>query len=68
VHPATDTLVRYLSTEIDWTLVAIDERWRENLKPVFRKRREDVMGGRRSKSEAARVAIAGGEAVSRWLY
>src|SRR5215472_5562015 len=68
LHPATDTLLRYLSSEIDWTLVAIDERWRENLKPVFRNRREDIMGGKRSKSEAARVAISGGEAVSRWLY
>jgi len=30
--------------------------------------REDIRGGSRSKSAAARVAISGGEAVSRWLY
>lgn len=38
VHPATDTLLRYLSPEIEWTLVGIDERWREGVRPVFRKR------------------------------
>jgi hypothetical protein len=52
VHPAADTLLRYISPQIDWTLVAIDERWRENLKPVFRKRREDIAGGRRNKNDA----------------
>jgi hypothetical protein len=40
VHPATDTVLRYLSPEIDCTLLAIDERWREEVKVVFRKRRE----------------------------
>lgn len=38
VHPATDTLLRYLSPEIEWNFVAIDERWREKLGGVFRKR------------------------------
>jgi hypothetical protein len=38
IHPMTDTLLRYISPEIDWTLVAIDERWREELKVIFRKR------------------------------
>jgi len=38
IHPATDTLLRYISPELDWTLVAIDERWREGIKVVFRKR------------------------------
>jgi hypothetical protein len=38
VHPATDTLLRYFSPKISWELVGIDERWRTNLKPVFRKR------------------------------
>jgi hypothetical protein len=37
VHPATDTLLRYLSPEIDWEFVGIDERWREGVKVVFRK-------------------------------
>jgi hypothetical protein len=38
VHPATDALLRYLDPAIDWTLVGIDEHWREGLKVVFRKR------------------------------
>ncbi|MGC2822154.1 MAG: hypothetical protein WA198_20835 [Candidatus Sulfotelmatobacter sp.] len=38
VHPATDTLLRYLSPEIEWQFVGIDERWREGVKVVFRKR------------------------------
>ena len=38
VHPATDTLLRYLSPEIDCELLGIDERWRDELKVVFRKR------------------------------
>jgi len=42
VHPTTDTLLRYLSPEIDWELAAIDEHWREELKVVFRKRARDL--------------------------
>jgi hypothetical protein len=38
IHPQTDTLLKYLSPEIDWELIAVDERWREGLKVVFRKR------------------------------
>jgi hypothetical protein len=38
VHPATDTLLRYLSPEIDCTLVGIDERWRDGVRVVFRKK------------------------------
>jgi hypothetical protein len=38
VHPATDTLLRYISPEIEWVFVGIDERWREGVKVVFRKR------------------------------
>jgi hypothetical protein len=40
VHPATDTLLRYLSPEIEWEFVGIDERWREGVRVVFRKRPE----------------------------
>jgi hypothetical protein len=39
VHPATDTLLRYISPEIEWEFAGIDERWREEVKVVFRKRR-----------------------------
>jgi hypothetical protein len=38
VHPTTDTILRYLSPEIDWELLGIGERWREEVKVVFRKR------------------------------
>ncbi len=38
VHPATDTLLHYISPEIEWVLVGIDERWREGVRVVFRKR------------------------------
>jgi hypothetical protein len=40
VHPSTDTLLRYISPEIEWEFVGIDERWREGVKVVFRKRPE----------------------------
>jgi hypothetical protein len=40
VHPSTDTLLRYLSPEIEWEFLGIDERWREGVKVVFRKRPE----------------------------
>ena len=40
VHPATDTLLRYIAPEIEWMLLGIDERWREKLRVVFRKRPE----------------------------
>jgi hypothetical protein len=43
VHPSTDTLLRYLSPEIEWEFVGIDERWREGVKVVFRKRPERRM-------------------------
>jgi hypothetical protein len=38
VHPTTDTILRYLSPEIDWEVLGIDEHWREELRVVFRKR------------------------------
>ena len=38
VHPTTDTILRYLSPEIEWEVLGIDERWREEINVVFRKR------------------------------
>jgi hypothetical protein len=38
VHPATDVVLHYIAAEIDWTLVGIDERWRDQLRVIFRKR------------------------------
>jgi hypothetical protein len=45
IHPATDTLLRYLAPEIEYELVGIDQRWREELKVIFRKRRENLRAG-----------------------
>lgn len=50
IHPATDTILRYLSSEIDWALLAINENWREDVKVVFRKRSH---GKRRAAAEVA---------------
>jgi hypothetical protein len=41
VHPATDTLLRYFSPEIEWTLVGVDERWREGIRVIYRKRQRE---------------------------
>ena len=38
IHPATDTLLHYLHPGIHWTLVGIDERWRDGVRVIFRKR------------------------------
>jgi len=40
VHPATDTLLRYISPDVEWMLAGVGERWREEVKVVFRKRPE----------------------------
>lgn len=44
VHPATEIVLRYLSPEVDWELVALDERWRQKVKAVWRKRSSDPRG------------------------
>ena len=38
IHPATDTVLRYLAPEIEWTLVGIEEGWRDGVRVIFRKR------------------------------
>ena len=38
VHPQTDVLLRFISPEIEWEFVGIDEHWREGVRVVFRKR------------------------------
>jgi hypothetical protein len=37
VHPATDTLLRYLSPRVEWTLAQTDEHWRDIVRVVNRK-------------------------------
>ena len=43
-HPATDTLLRHLSPRVEWTLLQIDERWREGVRVVNRKHPPRAMG------------------------
>jgi hypothetical protein len=50
VHPATDVILLYLSTEIEWGFVGIDERWREGVRVVFRKRAQHE--GRRTHEDS----------------
>jgi hypothetical protein len=38
IHPATETVLKYLSPRVEWILVALDERWRANVKAIWRKR------------------------------
>jgi len=42
IHPATEIVLRYLSPRVEWTLIALDERWRAKVKAVWRKRSTDA--------------------------
>lgn len=37
IHPATETVLRYLSPAVEWSLLALDERWRQEVRVVWRK-------------------------------
>ncbi|WP_263356318.1 hypothetical protein [Acidicapsa ligni] len=37
IHPSNEIVLRYLSHEVDWELIAVSEHWRRELKVVFRK-------------------------------
>jgi hypothetical protein len=37
IHPANEPVLRYLSPQIEWELMALNEHWRQELKVVFRK-------------------------------
>jgi hypothetical protein len=37
VHPATEIVLRYLSSRVEWHLLALDERWRSQIRVVWRK-------------------------------
>jgi len=37
VHPATETVLRYLSPVVEWSLLALDERWRQQIRVVWRR-------------------------------
>ncbi len=38
IHPANETVLRHLSPQVEWELIALSEHWRRELKVVFRKR------------------------------
>jgi hypothetical protein len=40
IHPATDTVLRYLSPEIPWEIIGLNEDWRVRRKVILRKRSE----------------------------
>ena len=42
IHPATEVILRHLSPRVEWTLVALDERWRQHIRVVWRKRSGDA--------------------------
>jgi len=44
IHPANRTVLRYLSPQIEWELIAVGEDWRQELKVVFRGRSSDPRG------------------------
>jgi hypothetical protein len=37
IHPATETVLRYVSPRVEWHLLALDERWRQQIRVVWRK-------------------------------
>jgi len=36
-HPATDTVLRYISPQVEWSVAQVDERWRNDVRVVNRK-------------------------------
>ncbi len=42
IHPANEPVLRYLSPQVEWELMAVSEHWRRELKVVFRARCSDT--------------------------
>lgn len=42
IHPAVEVVLRHLSPRVDWTLAALDERWRTGVQVIWRKRSADL--------------------------
>ncbi len=42
IHPATDIILKHLKPEVEWVLVALDERWRREVKVVWRRKSGDL--------------------------
>ena len=47
IHPANEPVLRYLSPQIEWELVALGEHWRRELQVIFRKRGPDPVHSNR---------------------
>ena len=41
IHPATEMILRHLHPAVEWHLIALDERWRTQLRPIWRRRSGD---------------------------
>ena len=37
IHPVTEIVLRYISPRVEWNLLALDERWRQQIRVVWRK-------------------------------
>ena len=37
IHPATELILKYFSPRVEWNLIALDERWRQQIRVVWRK-------------------------------
>ena len=55
IHPATDTILSYVSREVDFEPIAIDEHFRNEIKVVFRKRARQARTARAIGSSGYRV-------------
>ncbi len=40
IHPANEIVLRYFAPEVEWSLIALDEHWRERRRVIFRKHSE----------------------------
>lgn len=38
IHPSTEVVLRHLHPGVEWRLIALDERWRVRLKPIWTRR------------------------------
>jgi predicted TIM-barrel fold metal-dependent hydrolase len=41
IHPAVEVVLRHFSARVPWQLIAVDERWRREVRVVWRKRSSD---------------------------
>ena len=38
IHPATETVLRFFKPEVEWTVLGLNERWRDDLRVITRQR------------------------------